>query len=51
MVTTFLDLLGILLVLLALGLVLASWVGIPLALAICGAVVLGVSWAIDRGRK
>lgn len=48
MTTTILDLLGSLLLIVALGLVITSVFGLPAGLAAAGAALLGLSWVIDR---
>lgn len=46
-ITSVLDLLGVVLILLAIGLFVAQWT-VPGALGVSGAGVLALSWLIDR---
>lgn len=49
LVTTGLDLAGLLLVVLAVGLAVAAW-NVPAGLASAGGLLLAASWLIDRRR-
>lgn len=50
MITSLLDLLGVLLLVLAVALFVATWT-VPGALAVAGGGVLAISWLIDRSSR